>query len=240
MIFLLFSTVNTNAQSKTIAVEKFDKVIVSPHIQVTFKEGTQESVIIERNKVSFEKLNIEVKNNTLHLYLNDAKTITKNEKINQNGNKKNVPVYNGTVIIATVIYKKIEKLSLRGEQTFILESPLKADKLSLNIYGESQVYINEVELDNLHVIIYGESYLEVKKGSINRQKITAYGESNVNTLEVDNISTKITAYGSGNFRFNISDKLKVTSYGEATISYKGTPTVNKGIVIGEATIENIR
>ncbi len=240
IIFLLFSTVNANAQSKTIAVEKFDKVIVSPHIQVTFREGNKEAVIIEQNKEPFEKLNIEVVNHTLRIYLEDAKMVTKSEKIRENNRERRVSKYKGTVVSAIVIYKKVEKLSLRGEQTFILESPIKTNKLTLNIYGESQVYINEVALDNLYVSIYGESYLEIKKGSITRQKFTSYGESTINTIEVNNQSTKITAYGMGSFRFNVTDDLKITSYGEATVAYKGNPTVRKGIVIGETKIENIR
>ncbi len=34
--------------------------------------------------------------------------------------------------------------------------------------------------------------------------------------------------------------LKVTAYGEATVAYKGSPDVDKGIVIGEATIRRIQ
>ncbi len=240
VVLLFFSFTNLIGQSKTVEVSSFNKVIISPHIQVTFREGAQEAVIIEQNKEPFEKLNLEVENQTLRIYLDDAKMVTKTVKIRENGRERNVPLYKGVVVSAIVVYKKLEKLSLRGEQDFVLESPLKMEKLSLDIYGESQVYINEVDLENLHVSIYGESYLEIKKGSIKRQKFTAYGESKINTLEVANESTKITAYGSGSFRFNISDKLKVTSYGEATIAYKGNAKLTKGLVIGETTIENIR
>jgi len=240
VILLFLNFTNLMAQSKTVAVSNFDKVIISPHIQVTFREGDKEAVIIEQNKEPFEKLNIEVVNHTLRIYLEDAKMVTKSERIRGNNGERRVSKYKGTVVSAIVIYKKLEKLSLRGEQTFVLESPLKMSKLSLNIYGESQVYINEVALDNLYVSIYGESYLEIKKGSITRQKFISYGESTINTIEVNNQSTKITAYGTGSFRFNITDDLKITSYGEATVAYKGNPTVRKGIVIGETKIENIR
>jgi len=49
-------------------VEHFDEVIISPHIQVNLIEGNEESVKIESNKVSNEKLNIEVKSKTLRIY----------------------------------------------------------------------------------------------------------------------------------------------------------------------------
>ena len=97
-----------------------------------------------------------------------------------------------------------------------------------------------VNLDELHATIYGESYLEIKKGNINSQKLTAYGETKINTLGASNKFTKIIAYGEGSYRVNVSDRLKVTAYGEATVAYKGNPEIDKGIVIGEATIRRIQ
>ena len=71
------------------------------------------------------------------------------------------------------------------------------------------------------------------------QVYRAYGESEVNTLGMRNQRTKITAYGESNFRVNVSDRLKVTSYGEAEINYEGDPDVDRGIIIGEASIRKI-
>jgi len=236
---LLLNIGSSLAQDQIIDVESFDKIIVSPHIQVTFVQGNQESVTIEELLVEREKLNIVVKGNTLQLYLEGAKTVTKNEKVDDhNGNRKR-PIYKGTIAKAIVTYKSIEKLSLRGEQKFVCESPLAMEKFDLAIYGESKVYLNEVNISKLNTKIYGESYLEIKKGSIQNQKIVAYGESKVDAMNVENQSIKITAYGEGVFRFNVIKKLKVTSYGEATFQYTGNPDIQKGLMIGEASIEDI-
>jgi hypothetical protein len=59
--------------------------------------------------------------------------------------------------------------------------------------------------------------------------------SDVNTQE-----TKLTAYGDGTFKFNVSKKIKVTSYGESTVLYKGDATLKKGIVIGDSTIKKVQ
>ncbi len=240
LLFFLISVEYTQAQSDNIAVNHFDKVIVSPHIQVTFIEGNEESVSIQKISVSKDKLNIEVKGKTLRIYLDGAKEVTENEKYYKDGKKRTRSVYNGTIVTATITYKNIDELSLRGEEKFICKSPIVQDDFRLKIYGESQVIINEVALKSLQTTIYGESFLEIKSGTINKQKITAYGETKVNTLGVDNKTTKITAYGEGSYRVNVSEELKVTAYGEATIAYIGTPNVNTGIIIGEATIQKIR
>ncbi len=237
LIFIVLSIGNITAQTKVIPVEHFDKVIVSPHIQVNFVMGDKESVSIESISVSEDKLNVEVSGSTLRIYLEDAKTVTKSEKSDDHNGKQSI--YDGTIVKATITFKTLKELSLRGEQEFVCESPLELDKFVLTVYGESRVTLNEVKLNSLNTTIYGESYLEIKSGSIGRHKITAYGESEINTPNVTTKTAKVTAYGEANIRLMVADDLKVTSYGEANISYSGDAKLNKGIVIGDATIKKI-
>ena len=238
VLFLFFSTQIT-AQSKVIDVDTFNKIIVSPGIEVVFKEGTKESVSIESITVPMEKLNVIVENNALNIYLEGAR-ITANKKQNYNNKTKfKTAVYKGTVVRAVVTYKKINALDLRGNEKFIFESKISTDKLNLKIYGESQVYINNIDILNLHTSIYGESYLEIQEGQITQQKFTAYGESKVNALNVESNETTLTAYGDGTFQFNVSEKLKITSYGEAVINYSGSAQVQKGLIIGNTKITNV-
>lgn len=133
--FLSFSSLI--AKSKTFDVDGFNKIIVSPHIEVTFKKGDNESVIIESISEPIGKFKAEVKNKTLQLYLDGAKVTTKSEK---EANDRKVPLYTGTVVKAIVIYKEVETFSLRGEERFLFESPIDAQKITLNIYGESEVF----------------------------------------------------------------------------------------------------
>jgi len=225
------------AQTKTIHVENFKKVIVSPHIQVNFVQGDKESVRIESISVSEDKLNVEVSGSTLQIYLEGAKMVTKSEK--SDDYKGRHDIYEGNIVKATVTYKTLEELSLRGEEKFICESPLELDKFVLTIYGESNVLLHEVKMKNMNTTIYGEGYLEIQSGSIGRHKIVAYGESEVKAMDVASYTAKVTAYGEANIRLQVADELKITSYGEANISYTGDPNVKKGIIIGDSTIKKI-
>src|SRR5260221_7970375 len=236
VILLMFKA--AFAQTST-AVHHFDKVIVSPHIQVTFIEGNEETVAIEQSTVSKDKINIEVKNGTLRIYLDGAKEIDKNETTYENGYKQKRSIYNGTVVTATVTYKKLNELSIRGEETQVCKSLLKGDKFRLRIYGESHVLLNEVDLGELQATIYGESYLDIKAGSVADQKYTVYGESKINSLAIEGNTTRITAYGEADFRVNVSDEIKITAFGEATLAYKGNPRINKWFHIGEMQISKI-
>jgi hypothetical protein len=239
IICLALCSVSAFAQIKNLTVDKFDNVIVSPHIAVTFVEGPTESVVVHTSTEPIEKMNIEVVGSTLRLYLDGAKTYTDSKNVEGDNYDYKVPIYKGTVITATVTYQNLEELSLRGEEKFVCESTIDQDEFGLKLYGESEVYFNKVQLNNFTTTIYGESYLELKSGSIDNQKITAYGESKINSLKVNTGRAKITAFGEGSYRLNVSDRLKVTAFGEATIAYQGSPELRKGIVIGEATIQKI-
>lgn len=239
VLFVLLGTVSLIAQNKTYQVKSFDKVIVSPHIELNLVEGPEELVKIENSKVSQDKINVEVEGKTLRIYLDGAKMVTKSEKVERGNGKWRKSIYNGTMMTATITYKTLKALSIRGEEIVKAMSPINQDKLKLAIYGESKVYFNSLTTKDLTVSIYGESYLEIESGSVDRQVFRAYGESEVNTTDMDNKNTKITAYGESNFRVKVSDRLKVTCYGETTVTYEGDAELDKGIVIGEAEIRKI-
>ncbi|WP_240315517.1 head GIN domain-containing protein [Aquimarina longa] len=239
LTILLFCINLCYGQTATIAVQPFDKVIISPHIQATFIQGDKESVSIKNARLSHDKIHIEVIGRTLQVYLDGAKMITKNVETTEKGWKSKKPIYKETMATAIVTYKEVKELSIGGEEVIICESPIEVDEFKLKIYGESKVTINSLKVNSLQVAIYGENYLEIKEGIANNQKYTMYGESTVNSLRMSTKKTKITAYGEGNFRINVSDQLKITAYGEATVAYDGNPIVKKGIVIGKATIQQI-
>ena len=238
IIALVFIGQMLSAQTKK-SVESFNKVIISPHIETTFVLGDEESVTILESTEAEDKINIEVKGETLRVYLDDAKEITKHKKVIINGMKRKVPIYKNKVLTIVVTYKNLEALSLRGEQTTLCKSLIDVDAFRLKVYGESKVSFKDVSIKELDVTIYGESELTIEKGTIAHQKITAYGEGKINCVGVDNKNTKLTAYGEAEFTLNVSERLKVTAYGEAEVHYKGNPTIDRGIIIGEARIRSV-
>lgn len=221
------------------AVAPFSKVIISPHIQVTLVEGEEESVSIESNTEDEEKLNIEVNGKTLRIYLDDAKETTKTQIELKNGIEFKGPVYKGTIVTATITYKTLNDISVRGEERLVCESLLKGENFRLKIYGASQVYLNEVDLKRFHTTIYGESTLEIKSGAIQQQKYTSYGVSDVDALAIANEDTRIIAYGEAELKINASKRIKITAYGAASLKYKGDAEIVKGVNIGETRIKKI-
>ena len=236
----VFVALAVQAQDQIISLtNNFDKIIVSPHIEATFVKGSEPSIRVEHIVVSKEKMLYEISNGTLQVYLEGAKTVTKNKKEKRNGWKRKTPIYKNTIAKVVITYVDVKIFSVRGEEKINFESPLAQKKCTLRIYGSSEVAIKEAQLDELRVAIYGDSDLMIEGGTINKQRITAYGSSNVRSGDVASNEAKITAYGDGTFQFNVSDRLKVTSYGESNILYKGNPDIKKGIVIGESNITRL-
>src|SRR5690349_10089661 len=158
---LLTILIAAGVAAQTKSTSPFNKVIVSPYIQVTLVQGDQESVTVNELHVDSSKLNIEVNDKTLRIYLDGAKDLPKNEKDYSNGYKETHPLYRNTSVVVTITYRKLEALSLRGEEDQLCKSPINGDKFTLKIYGESNVTFNEMNLDQLAATLYGEGKLEI-------------------------------------------------------------------------------
>jgi len=236
---VLFSLIGVAAFAQTKMTSPFNKVIVSPYIQVTLVQGDQESVTVDDIHVGQDKLHIEVNDKTLRIFLDGAKDFPHSEKDHSNGYKETHPLYDNTSVVATITYKRLEALSFRGEEDQLCKSPINVDKLTLKIYGESNVTFNELNLQQLSATLYGESNLEIKAGTVKDQKYTCYGESKVNGLAINNSTTRLTAYGRAEFNLNVADRIKITSFGEAQLYYKGNPIIDRGLHFGDMVINKM-
>jgi len=239
LIILVTISSHLKAQETIKLTQNFDKVIVSPHIEVTLQKGNTPSIVIEDINVARNKFQYELNNGTLQVYLEGAKTYTKNKKITSKNYQTKVPLYKNRVVKLIITYTDVKIFSLRGEEKITFQN-LHQQECKLRIYGKSEVTINNISVNKLDISIYGDSFLKIENGTINKQKIAAYGASKVMAVSVITKETKLTAYGDGVFQLNASNKLKVTSYGEATVLYKGNAQLKKGLVIGDATINRIQ
>lgn len=217
------------------AVAPFTKVIVSPFIQVEFVKGEKESVAINSILVDSSKLHIAVHHGTLRLYLEGAKEIPKNQK---DGNQSR-PLYPKHAVVATVTYRSLDELSLRGEETQLCSGPIVTNRFTLSIYGESRVLFTEMRVREINAHIYGESQLEIRSGSIEWQRYVCYGEGKVIATATTGKESKITAYGEAEFQVNVSDRIAITSFGEAKLRYMGNPEIVRGLHFGGVDVKRL-
>jgi hypothetical protein len=221
-------------------VAQFNKVIVSPYIQVTFVQGDKEGVRINDMIVDSSKLHVEVEDGTLWLYLDGAKEVPHNQHTyNGDGNGQSHHPYPDHSVTATVTYKTLNSLSLRGDENHVCQSPLTVKNFTLRVYGDGKIAFNEVHFGEMHTTMYGEGSLDIKAGSVDEQYYLCYGEGKVNTTAVTGHESKITAYGEARLNLNVSDRIKITAFGEAHVRYMGSPSIVKWLHFGELDLKKI-
>ncbi len=216
----------------------FDKVIVSPYVKANLVQGTSEAITVD-HVVSMEKLNFEIKGNTLWVYLEDAKFVPKDEKVDQGGNKVYKAIYNKTMAEVTITYKKLNTLSVRGEEVIRLLNKLDQKDFTLRMYGDAKVFMPEIQLEKLKVTMYGNSFMQAANGQVDYQKLTTYGNSNVNALDLVAKKAKIITYGDGDIKINVSNSMRISCYGDSHVTLKGTASIDHRLVLGSAKIIRI-
>ena len=236
---LFFSFKNTQAASpETVAVNPFDKIVVSPHIQAVFKQGDQESITIENLTIASDKMNIEVDDKVLKVFLQNAEAevnLDDEQSIKWDDNS----VYKGTIAKIVITYKDLGKIALVGEEKFTFEDAMQQENLKVKLIGNTKMFIQEAAIENLDITSFGKNYLEVSSGTIPYQNVTAFGEDEINLLGVENKITKVKSLGNGKLKFNVSKKLSVTSLGDGLIQYKGSARVSKGFMLGKSKVEKL-
>ena len=238
LVAALLMIITITGFSQTIAVRSFHKVIISPYIEATFIQGDQERVVINKSIVDPDKLHVESQNGTLRIYLEGAKVIPRNRRDAKKNSYDN-SLYPVHAVTATIYYKKLDALSLRGEERFVVTSPLSADRFTLKLYGESAITFSVVQINDLRGTLYGEGSVEFQSGAINQQTYTCYGEGSVNATAISSTEAKLTAYGESDFSLNVDDRIRITSFGEATLRYKGNAQVIKGIHVGGVDVARL-
>ncbi|WP_276366036.1 head GIN domain-containing protein [Chryseolinea sp. H1M3-3] len=234
--FLLLSMQFATAQEISKDLKSFNKVIVSPKINLILEQGDQENIRLTYSNVDPSKINIKVQGNTLRVYLDEAKVT---EKTYRNGNNQKIGIYSDAAVTAYVTYKELEHLEIRGNQELTCNGPLKAERFTLKAYGENDINLASLKTEYLRTSLYGDNDLKIKTGKAEYQKYRLFGENKIDTQDVKSFSATATIFGESKLRLNSQDNLKVTAFGEPQVSYYGNASVNRGWIFGKAQITKL-
>ncbi|MFD2571034.1 head GIN domain-containing protein [Spirosoma soli] len=226
-----------HAQTTDKTLPSFDKVIVSPLVSIILVAGEQESVRLEYENVTPEKVNCFVQDKTLRIYLDDAKITVKQQKWEDGNHSYKKPIYGkGVKVTAYVTYRQLSELEVRGEEEAICQSEITGDVFKLRVYGQATVTLSSLKVNELKASIYGENKITIQSGQADEQLYRVYGESQIEAenLVGQNVSTSL--YGDSKLRLYASNRIGVTAVGESDVTYSGGAHLHKGIVLGDVTI----
>jgi HSP20 family molecular chaperone IbpA len=229
--------ITVSAQEFEKKLTSFDKITVSPKINLILTQGDTESIRMVYANINADKINIAVNGDGLHLYLDDARITDKNERINHNEYESKVSVYRNAEVTAYVTYTQLKSLQVRGEQEVTVRGPLTSEKFKLKAYGEAEITLESVTTEKFKVVAYGENKIKIS-GKADHQRYRLYGENKIDSRRFEGITVSTTLYGEGRLSVNSTEEVHINAIGEPVVYVDGTSIINKGIVIGKVDIRN--
>lgn len=214
---------------------RFEKITVSPKINLVLRKGDHESIRIDYANVAPEKINIEVRRGKLLIYLDEARIVDKRVKRNNGGSK--VSMYHNASITAYVTYTELKQVEMRGESDLSCDSAIVADKFKLKVYGANEVYFASLKTKKFKASFYGENIIKIAAGETGHQVYRLFGENRIDTRGLESKTTSARIYGEGRIRLNANDQVRLTSFGEPDIDITGPAHITKGIMIGRTSIQ---
>lgn len=231
----LFVVSCLQAQEIQKDVKPFTRIIASPRINLILSKGDQEHVRLVYNDVDRGKINIEVRNKTLSIYLDDARKV---EKVMRHSDtwRNGRGIYEGVSVTAYVTYKEIDALEIRGNQELTCRDAIEAEEFRLRAYGENEITLASLKTDFFKASLYGQNDLKIKKGRVVEQKYKLYGENKIDTRNVRSAFASASIFGEGNLKINSSEHVRIDAFGEPDVHVDGGAHVNKRLVIGETHV----
>lgn len=227
----------SGAQDITQELRSFNKIIVSPKVNLILEKGEHESITVNYTGVPEDKINIEVRGNTLRVFLSDAKVT---ERTKRAGHYGRTGIYKEAVVTAYVTYRDLKSLEIRGNQELTCNGPLDAKKFKLKAYGVNEIRLASITSGYFKTSLYGENDLQVKGGRTDYQKYRLFGANKIDTQALKSFATTTNIYGESKISINTQDELRINSFGESRVSYAGGADINRGLIFGHAHIEKLQ
>ena len=226
-----------------IRIGDFDKIIVSPHINLVLTYGKDPSVKISASNVDEDKIIVDTDNDVLSIYLEGARYGNKYEKQerydkNYRGKWKE-DIYKDAEVTAYVTFDYLKTLQVRGDQTVVCKDRIDQHSMKVTLYGEIDLRLSSVNVDELRINLYGENEVTVESGKVDKQMIKCYGENRLNLDEIETDDIRSTLYGENTLNLRADGEIKVTAFGESDVRFRGNAYVNKGIIIGDTDIRRL-
>lgn len=226
------------AQEEVIRkVPSFNKISVSPKINLVLEKGEKESVRISYSNINPGKIYVEVVGSKLRIYLENARLVDKRERSNSEYGNSKVSVYHDASITAYVTYRFLNELEMRGEETLTCDSAIEADKFKLKVYGEAEVNLASLKTHKFKASLYGVNNIKIKSGESAHQVYRLFGENKIDTRGFESTTASARVYGEGRLKMKATDEVRINAFGEPDIYISGNPHISRGIIIGRSHID---
>jgi len=182
-------------------VTAFNAIKIGGAAEVILMQGEEQSVVVETNANIQDRVEVNVKNNTLEVKLNSIKK------------------YDELKLYITVV--TLEKIQVSGATDLNAIDTLKGENLRVLASGASDVHLL-VDYDNVITKASGASVVKLI-GNSTAQTIEASGASVVNAKSLQTITTVVKASGASSCFVNAKTNLTYQVSGASDVSYVDKP-----------------
>lgn len=223
-------------QEVTQSLAHFEKIVVSPKINVVLQKGEKESITIKYENVREDELNLEIRNEKLHVFLDKSRFFPRQEKRQDGICTFKRDKYRNANITAYITYVELKSIVVRGEEELSADESISSKKFKLRAYGAADIQLASLNTSKFKAKMFGENRLKINGGEIKNQKYRLYGNNKIDTKAIESETIATTIYGEGMMRVKASEEMTLNSFGEPMVQLSGTAFINKGIVIGNPHI----
>ncbi|MEJ0031928.1 MAG: DUF2807 domain-containing protein [Bacteroidota bacterium] len=235
VLLLAILTISTAySQSFERKLRSFDKIIVSPKINLVLTQGEKESIKIDYSGVDEERIVIEQKGRKVHVYLEDAKIFDIGEREDNMFDRRER--YAHATLTAYVTFKHLALIETRGEGDVYCEGKIETKKLKIKAWGATDIRLAYVDAATVKVRLYGENVLNILDGDAGHLSYKMYGVNKIDTRGLRSVTSNATVYGEGRINLNTTEELRLNSFGEPRLDVIGDPVISKGMVFGKVNI----
>lgn len=231
ILLILIAPLFVKAQIEVVNVDPFSSVMIHPYFEIELKKGPKEKVEIMSSNVDLGLINVELNGRTLHMYLEDAKVAFK-RMITDNFDE---PYRDGTRVRAVVTYRDMDKLTIYGEEKVSVLNDIDQRKFQLKIYGDAEIDFQSIFASEFKVGMYGDNKLLVEGGDVSKQIYSMYGDNEIRAKKLSGSFLRLANFGDNKIYVGKQEYVRVTAFGDATVSYIGYPELDQRIAIGEMT-----
>lgn len=233
IFFLLISFPPISGQQIEMDLPEFNRIVLSPYIELKLIEGDEEYIRIEAENIDPGKINIIVNHRKLRIYLDDAKYLPKNETSRKGKEKYIREMYRDAQIYATVTYKEIKSLAVMGEEQVSCKGSIKNNSFKLRTIGETNVLIEDIEVETLKIKSIGENEINIAAGEVIVCITKLIGENKVSIVQMKAKTARFSSIGENEMNCNAEEKLRIRTIGESELVQYGKAKIRKGFRIGE-------
>jgi hypothetical protein len=243
------------AQTLERTLPTFKKVVISPFIDVELVKGPSEGIQITYENLEEDEINIDVKGNTLRVYLDDAKFRIRRESAEIKNDRR----YGHAKVKAIITYKELENIQIAGNNSLTCKEEMIGKKLKIKVYdearvafaslgmkkirlaayGETDVDIEQVDANSMRIATYGDNHVDIDSGQAGNQTFRAYGDNIIDARGVKSIYAKVGFFGDNKLAVDAEHQVKITVLGEGDIRVGGNAHIRRSLVLGDPKITSL-